>query len=42
MVYKFFDKNPASLTDKCAKSGGVNNGIKQNEQVAIELHKPIN
>ena len=41
MVYKYFDKNPASLTDKSAKGGGVKNEIKQNEQFAIELHKPI-
>ena len=34
MVYKFFDKNSAS--------GGVdNNEIKQNLQLAEELHKPI-
>ena len=30
MVYKFFDKNSALLTDKAAKIGGVNNEIKQN------------
>ena len=33
MVYKFFDKK--------SKDGGVNNEIKQNEQLAEELHKPI-
>ena len=41
MVYKFFDKNSASLSDKSAKGGGVNNEFKQNEQLAKELHKPI-
>ena len=35
MVYKFFDK-------KSKGSGVVNNGIKQNLQLAEELHKPIN
>ena len=33
MVYKFFDKK--------SKGGSVNNEIKQNEQLAEELHKPI-
>ena len=33
-VYKFFDK-------KSASSGVVNNEIKQNLQLAKELHKPI-
>ena len=33
MVYKFFDKN--------SKVSRVNNGIKQNDQLAKELHKPI-
>ena len=32
MVYKLFDKESVSLTDKSAK-GGVNNEIKQNEQL---------
>ena len=41
MIHKFFDKTSASLTDKYAKGGGVNNEIKQNEQLAEELHKPI-
>ena len=35
MVYKLFDKKPAS------GSGVVNNEIKQNLQLAEELHKPI-
>ena len=35
MVYKFFDKNTAS------GSGVDNNEIKQNLQLAEELHKPI-
>ena len=30
-----------SLTDKSAKGGGVNNKIKQNEQLAEELHKAV-
>ena len=34
MVYKFFDK-------KSKGSGVVNNEIKQNLQLAKELHKPI-
>ena len=34
MVYKFFDK-------KCKGSGIANNKIKQNLQLAKELHKPI-
>ena len=33
MVYKFFDKKTSG--------SGVNNEIKQNEQLAEELHKPI-
>ena len=35
MVYKFFDKKSAS------GSGVANNEIKQNLQLAEELHKPI-
>ena len=43
MIYKFFDKKSASLTDKPVAGGGVaNNGIKQNFQLAEELQKPIN
>ena len=41
MVYNFFDKKSASLTDKSAKGGSANNEIKQNEQLAEELQKPI-
>ena len=42
MVYKFFDKKSASLTDKSVSGSGVaNNEIKQNLQLAKELHKPI-
>ena len=42
MVYKFFDKKSASLTDKSISGSGVaNNEIKQNLQLAKELHKPI-
>ena len=47
MVYKFFDKNFASLTDKSVSGGGIvknsnnnnNNEIKQNLQLAKQLHK---
>ena len=42
MVYKFFDKKSTLLTDKSVAGGGVaNNEIKQNFQLAEELHKPI-
>ena len=42
MVYKFFDKKSASLADKSAAGSGVaNNRIKQNLQLAKELHKSI-
>ena len=41
MVYKFFDKNSASLTDKSVSGSGVNIEVKHNEQLAEELHKPI-
>ena len=33
MVYKFFDKK--------SKGTAIKNGIKQNQQLANELHKPI-
>ena len=33
MAYKFFDKK--------SRGGGVNNEIKQNEQLAEELYKPV-
>ena len=42
MVYKFFDKKSASLANKSAAGSGVaNNEIKQDLQLAEELHKPI-
>ena len=42
MVYNFFDKKSASLTDKSVAGGPVaNNEIKQNFQLAEELHKLI-
>ena len=41
MVHKFFDKRSVSLTNKSAKGDGANNEIKQIEQLAEELHKPI-
>ena len=34
MVYKRFDKKSASITDKYAKAGDINNKVKQNEQIA--------
>ena len=48
MVYKFFDKKSASLTDKSVSGSGIdnnntdnkNNEIKQNIQLE-ELHKPV-
>ena len=33
MIYKFFDKKTSA--------SGVNNEIKQNQQLSEELHKPI-
>ena len=49
MVYKFFDKKSASLTNKSVSGSSIvnnddnnnNNDIKQNHQLAKELHKPI-
>ena len=44
MVYKCFDKKSTSLTDKSVSGSGTvnnNNDIKQNLQLANELHKPI-
>ena len=42
MVYKFFDKRFASLPDKSVAGSGVaNKEIKQNFQLAEELHKLI-
>ena len=41
MLYKFFDKKSASLTDKSVSGGGVNIPLEFNEQLAKELHKPI-
>ena len=38
MIYTFFDKKSASLSDG---SGVANNEIKQNLHLAEELHKPI-
>ena len=40
MVYKFFNKKTALLTDKSAVGRGIKS-IPQNEQLAEELHKPI-
>ena len=41
MIYKFFNKTSASLTDKSVSGSGVNIPLKFNEQLAKELHKPI-
>ena len=43
MIYKFFDKKSASGTGVAtlAKKSAANNEIKQNLQLAKELHKPI-
>ena len=41
MVYKFFDKNSASFSDKFVSGSGVNILLKFNEQLAEELEKPI-
>ena len=41
MVYKFFDKKSASLTDKSVSGSGVNIPLEFNEQLAKELRKPI-
>ena len=41
MVYKFFDKKSASLTNKSVSGGSVNIPLEFNEQLAKELHKPI-
>ena len=43
MIYKFFNKkNSTSLSNKSVSGSGVaNNEIKQNLQLAKELHKPI-
>ena len=40
VVYKFFDKKTASLTDKSAAGSGIKS-TPQNEKLAEELHKPI-
>ena len=41
MVYTFFDKKSASLTDKSVSGSGVNIPLEFNEQLAKELHKPF-
>ena len=42
MVYNFFHKKSALLTDKFTKGSGVNTKpAPQNQQLAEELHKPI-
>ena len=41
MVYNFFDKKSASLTDKSVSGNGVNIPLEFNEQLAKDLNKPI-
>ena len=42
MVYRFFDKKSALIPDKyVSRSGVANNEIKQNLQLAKEIHKSI-
>ena len=41
VVYKFFDKKYASLTDKSVSGSDVNIEVKHDEQLAEELHKRI-
>ena len=41
MVYKFLDKNFASLSDKSVAGSSIKNEITQNQQLAEELRKPI-
>ena len=41
MVYKFFDKKPASLVNKSTSGGTFKNEIISNKELAGELHKPI-
>ena len=41
MVYTFFDKKSALLTDKSVSGGGVNIPLEFNEKLAEELDKPI-
>ena len=41
MVYKFFDKQSASLTDKSVSGSDVNIPLESDKQLAKELHKPI-
>ena len=41
MVYKFFDKKPASLRNKSVSGSGFNISLEFNEQLAKELRKPI-
>ena len=42
MVYKFFDKKLALLADKSASSSGIRNQNMSDQQLAEEVHKPIN
>ena len=41
MVYKFFDRKSASLTNMSASGNDVNILLQFNEQLTKELHKPV-
>ena len=41
MVCKCFDKKSTLLKEKSATGSGIKNKIRQNEQLAEELHEPI-
>ena len=41
MVYKVFGRKSALLANKSTKGTGIKNKVKENEQLANELHKPI-
>ena len=41
MVYRFFDKKSASLTDKSVSGSGINIPLEFNKQLVKELYKPI-
>ena len=41
MVYTFFDKKSALLSDKSVSGSGVNIPLEYKEQLAEELHKPV-
>ena len=41
MVYKFFNKKTSDASASKFAGSGIKNEIKQNQQLANELHKPI-